>query len=154
MTSLVLNLEGILIFFNQIHYVFNNLLRKIVITSITLLIAASFATAQNEAADTTKQVIDPYPLTEITAKINETTTLTGQINDFYSNRQDLDDVQSDFYLLDSALKVVLSKVDTSTISQAEVKGLSGELSAFNSRIEELLQKLNDRTSKLMHLETK
>ena len=115
---------------------------------LPLVFASSHLAAQVIPIDTTKTVIEPYELTDVTGKLQETSQIIQEATDFHSDRGKIDEVQQDIYVLDSALQLSLVKVDTATLTYSESNSLSLIFNGFSTHIVELGKILNDRTSDL------
>ena len=85
--------------------------------------------AQTVATDSTKLAIEPYQLTDVTSKLQETNQLIQLAIDLHGDRKDIDNVQSDFFALDSALQLSLEKVDTQQPRNSLSFGKSGRRSS-------------------------
>jgi len=115
---------------------------------VILALNCGHLSAQTVATDSTKLAIEPYQLTDVTSKLQETNQLIQLATDFHEDRKDIDNVQSDFFALDSALQLSLEKVDTASLSFSDANSLASILNGFSTRITGLEKILNDRTSDL------
>jgi len=111
-------------------------------------ILVGFGQSFAQDSDSTKLAIKPFELTDITAELENSNTLIINAEKYFNDRNDLDDVQSKFFLLDSVLQISLNRVDTTLLSFTESSGLIAALNGYLIDIEKFVNTLNKRTSDL------
>lgn len=119
-----------------------------------LVFVCSNLPAQTPLIDTTSVAIQPYDLAEVTQKVQVSNGLIQDARNYYNNRQDLDDVQSNFFQLDSIMTIAFLKIDTAKLIYSATGALIAQLSIFNKDIEGFEKSLNDRTTVLAEYRTK
>ena len=129
----------------------NNTLQKgylLLISAISVLLIATTSVFGQTERDTTGSKTLAIPLSEITSVLEKTNGFLSEINTFLSNRQELDDVQSNFLGLDSLILKEFENLDTANITPVEIASFAGIFSRYLRQIDGFEKILNNRTSSL------